>query len=1039
MQSPAGLTSTFATAIAARVWQLFAISACALLLLAGIVFWDLQRVATLRETFPRAEIIERNLLTLTGDLLDMQIGQVGYLRTHDEHHLEACEPAVADAPQRIDALRQDLANPTSLAELARLAPVVTAKLDEFARTVNLERSGQHDAAMRAVFESGGRGSMEELRELSHTIVVIELRQRDEGRARVNAIFAQLLWTVISGGAATILLLFAYTWATRKRGRRDAEAQALLELRANNEVDALHSRLKRIIAAMRDGLYEGVAGAAGTTLWVSARFWEILGHNARDMPEAVAESALVGMVHPDDLPTVLDDLVKNDVSVELRMRTAQGAWLWVHLRSTADIDASGNKVGFWGSLQDISERKRNEERLHEARDAAESASRAKSEFLATMSHEIRTPLNGVIGMTGLLLETALNADQREFAQIARSSGESLLGLINNILDFSKIESGSLELESIDFDLRGVIDETVDATALQASEKHLEVVVDVDLTCPQYVRGDPTRLRQILLNLLSNAVKFTEVGDITLTVSPAAAPEGRLALEMSVQDSGIGIPVDRIGRLFTPFTQADASTTRRHGGTGLGLSICRRLITAMGGTINIDSRPGIGTTFHFQILVDRSSNAVTVKRPSLPWPTRALLVDDHPVNLRILRAQLQSWGVAVVTANDAEEALLRWDAMAAAGEIPQLAILDHHLPGHDGDWLGLQIRERDPAGTCKLVLMSSLDSHLRTDHGPFDRTSPKPVKRDTLYNLLVELTGGNASPQPAGAIESARFDGLRALLVDDNSVNQKLGTQLLVRMGFHVTAAWNGRQALQLLRAERFDVVLMDCQMPEMDGYDATRALRRADSGVLDCAVPIIAMTANALAGDRERCVAAGMNDYLAKPVNRTQLSAALRTLLKPPAAVAGTSASTSTSASASAGAGACAVADAHDPSALDLAQLHELFPGEPQFVAEFLQVFSDSAHALMASIPLAAGPEDGTALRGFAHQLKGAAGNVRAGALADAAGMLAECSADERAARIETLQQVWCVLQALLPPPQPSALRVDDARCGLMTLECDNTR
>ena len=277
--------------------------------------------------------------------------------------------------------------------------------------------------------------MDDFRDLSRRIIATELRQRDDGRVRVDAIFAQLLWTVTSGGAATILLLFAYSWVTRQRGRRDAEAKALLDLRASTEKDALHARLTRIIAGMRDGLYEGVEGAAGMTLWVSARFWEILGHRARDMPETVAESWLVGIVHPDDLPMVFDALAQDIVSVELRMRTAQGEWLWVHLRSTADIDPAGRKVGFWGSLQDISERKRNEERLREARDAAESASRAKSEFLATMSHEIRTPLNGVIGMTGLLLETALNADQREFAQIARSSGESLLGLINNILDFS----------------------------------------------------------------------------------------------------------------------------------------------------------------------------------------------------------------------------------------------------------------------------------------------------------------------------------------------------------------------------------------------------------------------------------------------------------------------------------------------------------------------------------------------------------------------------------------------------------------------------
>jgi len=1028
--------------IASRERPLLAIAVCALLVFTGKLTFDLRRVAALRGTITSTEIIERKLGTLNEDLLNMEIAQERYMLTHDEHYLDACAAAVADVPKRIDALREGIVNPASRANLKRLASVVTATLDDFARTVDLERHGQHEAAMRTVLEGSGGRLKDEFSDLSADKIFVELRQRDDV-ARLSATLAQLLWTVISGVSVVILLLVAYTWratrmfvhptmglhhsneqfrivvdsvkdyaiftldtegrvvtwnlaAERLNGyRRDeilgqhhstlypqadvldgkpdrelrmAEEQGRIENeawrvrkngtrfmanvvsaavhspdgrlegfvlvmrdgaddgRVRQEKNALHARLERIIAGMRDGIFEGVDVGTGTNLWVSARYWEILGYHARDMPETVAETTLIGMVHPDDLPLVLESFRNSGtgngiVSVDHRMRTAQGEWRWMHLRSNANIDANGNRAGFWGTLQDISERKANEERLarqeallastsriagvggweydvatatllgsqvvldicgwapgetpstervlelyppgtreivvdaisaavsqakpfdlivpivtandchrwvrvvgepqlrdgktvriagafqdvtdlhdaaetlRESRDAAESASRTKSDFLATMSHEIRTPLNGVIGMTGLLLETELNSEQREFAEIARSSGESLLALINDILDFSKIESGSLELECIDFDLRSVIDETVDAIALRASEKHLEVLVDVKRACPQSVRGDPTRLRQILLNLLSNAVKFTDVGDITLTVSPAAASEGRLALDMTVQDSGIGIPEDRMDRLFTPFTQADVSTTRRHGGTGLGLSICRRLITAMGGTISVDSRPNIGTTFRFRILLYPGSNTVAALQAPVPWPIRALLVDDHPVNLRILRAQLQTWGVAVESASDAESALIRWDALAAAGETPQIAILDHHLPGHDGNWLGMQIRQRDQARLCKLVLLSSLNAHFRSiDRGPFDRAIAKPVKRDTLYRLLVELIGGQPAPRPPGAIESTRFDGLRALLVDDNPVNQKIGSQLLVRMGFHVTPAWNGRQAL-----------------------------------------------------------------------------------------------------------------------------------------------------------------------------------------------------------------------------------------------------
>jgi PAS domain S-box-containing protein len=912
----------------------------ALMRLTGTLLWYLQRVAAVHAATPQQEHIERGRRALADDLREVQTGQHGYRLTQDAQYLGPYAPAAADVPQRRDAWGRLTSDPIGRANVDRISGVVNAKLKELDNT--LQRAAAHHAAMEG---GGGKRLMDEFR--------------------------------------------------------------------------VQTRLERLIAGMRDGLFEGEGVSTGATLWVSARFWEILGYVARDMPENLAGNTLFEMVHPDDLPRVHDAIenptnANTTVSVEHRMRTAQGGWIWVHMRSTADVDPSGKTMRFRGSLQDISERKRTEERLvrqeallaatsrmagvggweydtatatlvgsktvfdicewaageapplaralefyppearetvsnamsaaitdakpfdfvvpfvgakgrrrwvrsvgepecrdgktvriigafqdvtemreaaealRAARDVAESASRTKSDFLANMSHEIRTPLNGVIGMTGLLLETPLNSDQREFAEIARSSGESLLALINNILDFSKIESGSLELENIDFDLRSVIDETVDAIALLAAEKQLEVLVDVDLACPQSVRGDPTRLRQILLNLLSNAVKFTETGDVTLTVSPAAAPLGRLALAVSVEDSGIGIPAEQIGKLFTPFTQADASTTRRHGGTGLGLSICRRLITAMGGTISLDSEPGRGTTFRFHLLLDPSSTqSRAAQQLTTRGPIRVLLVDDHPVNLRILTTQLRGWGAAVESAENAAEGLLRWDAMAAAGQVPQLAILDHQLPGHDGDWLGWQRRERDSAGQCKLVLLSSLASQFRSgDRSPFDRSVAKPVKGDVLFRLVSELTGGQSTPSPNETTEAAQFKGSRALLVDDNPVNQKLGERLLVRMGFEITQAWNGLQALERLQSQRFDVVLMDCQMPEMDGYEATRALRRAGSGVLDPSVPVIAMTAHAMSGDRDRCLAAGMNDYVSKPINPTQLRAVLRAVINLPPAAAG---------------------------------------------------------------------------------------------------------------------------------------------------------
>ncbi len=532
-------------------------------------------------------------------------------------------------------------------------------------------------------------------------------------------------------------------------------------------------------------------------------------------------------------------------------------------------------------------------IEQARDAALDASRQKSEFLANMSHEIRTPMNGILGMLELLRRTPLDGEQMEFADTAAGSAEALLAIINSILDFSKIEAGKLELDSVYFKLGSLVEEVCALLASQAFAKGLELNCFVEPRLPSELRGDPTRLRQILTNLIGNAIKFTDQGEVSVELVCIAEDDKKAGLRFTVTDTGIGISPEDRQRLFNPFEQADGATTRRFGGTGLGLSICKSLIARMGGSeINIESTPGAGSRFWFDIVLEKRDEDSVAVLPQTLAMRRVLIVDDNATNRTILERLLKDWGAMAGSAESAPRALEMLRQGRKQGFPYDLVIMDMNMPDMDGLMLAQAMSEEDGLAETPRILLSSggLVTESERAKAGIRHSLTKPVRQSLLFDAVVaSLDGGRvkvrSQAMPPNAARPA-LAGRRVLVVEDNAVNQKVVLKMLENLGIKASCAGNGREALDELSRNTYELVLMDCQMPLMDGYAATRALRERERMSKLVRTPVIALTANALDGDREKCVEAGMDDHLTKPLLLDDLSKSLQQWLCPATAVPG---------------------------------------------------------------------------------------------------------------------------------------------------------
>ncbi|MCG6926814.1 MAG: response regulator [Acidobacteria bacterium] len=717
----------------------------------------------------------------------------------------------------------------------------------------------------------------------------------------------------------------------------------------------------------------IADFEGYLLRVNPAWEETLGYSA----EELTSRPYMDFVHPDDRETTVAeaDHLSGGESVllfENRYRRKDGSYRWMSWNSIP-VEKDGL---IYCSVRDVTEQRRAAAELKEAREAADAANRAKSDFLANMSHEIRTPMNAVIGMTELLQDTPLSADQREYVGTLSDAAETLLGLITDVLDFSKIEAGMLELSPVDFDLRDALENTLRTLGLRAHEKGLELVCRVAPDVPEALIGDAPRLKQVILNLVGNAVKFTEEGEVLLHVEKESVEGGEAVLRFVVTDTGIGIPPDKQSVIFEAFAQADESTTREYGGTGLGLAIAARLVRLMGGSLAVESEPDRGSRFTFTCPFGLPARTEPRRRaPESLRGLRVLVVDDNATNRRILEEMLGQWEMLPTAVAGGKAALEELEKAARDGDPYPLVLLDGNMPGMDGFTAAERIREHpEIVGASIMMLTSSArpgDRARCLELGVASHLS-KPIKRSDLFDTIAQVLARRPGPPvrrtpPTAVPQSKGYRRLRVLVAEDNVVNQQVVMGFLDRAGHAAVVVSTGTEALAALERHEFDLVLMDLQMPELDGLEATRAIRKRERST-GGHVPIVALTAHVVKGDAERCLDAGMDAYVAKPLRAKELFGAIESALDP-------------------GRRTPAPTDVPDTKVIDETRLLERVGGDRKALCELIDLFLDDAPRLVALIRKSIEAKDAPGLQAAAHTLKGAVSNFAARKVTEAAARL----------------------------------------------------